>query len=112
MTKKLIITEKPSVARDFARVLNVNGRQNGYIENDYVRTYPIMQGLYTDARGIEDYYLDRTVEVKSALTDKVNETDKKFSPCEFVNFENNGVNVGVAVNKIFNLHIKRITRIS
>lgn len=82
---------------------------NGYIENDYVRTYPIMQGLYTDARGIEDYYLDRTVEVKSALTDKVNETDKKFSPCEFVNFENNGVNVGVAVNKIFNLHIKKGT---
>lgn len=40
MTKKLIITEKPSVARDFARVLNVNGRQNGYIENDeYVITW-------------------------------------------------------------------------
>ncbi len=34
MSKKLIITEKPSVARDFARVLNVNGRQNGYIENN------------------------------------------------------------------------------
>lgn len=34
MGKKLIITEKPSVARDFARVLNVNGRNNGYIEND------------------------------------------------------------------------------
>lgn len=34
MGKKLIITEKPSVARDFARVLNVNGKQDGYIEND------------------------------------------------------------------------------
>ncbi|MBQ7148931.1 MAG: topoisomerase C-terminal repeat-containing protein [Pseudobutyrivibrio sp.] len=34
MGKKLIITEKPSVARDFARVLNVNGNQNGYIENN------------------------------------------------------------------------------
>jgi len=37
MGKKLIITEKPSVARDFARVLNVNGKQNGFIENgEYV----------------------------------------------------------------------------
>ncbi len=37
MSKKLIITEKPSVARDFARVLGVSGKQNGYIENeDYV----------------------------------------------------------------------------
>ena len=34
MNKKLIITEKPSVARDFARVLNVNGKHDGYIEND------------------------------------------------------------------------------
>ena len=32
--KSLIITEKPSVARDFARVLGVNGNQKGYIEND------------------------------------------------------------------------------
>ena len=34
MGKALIITEKPSVARDFARVLKVSGRQEGYIEND------------------------------------------------------------------------------
>lgn len=40
MGKKLIITEKPSVARDFARVLNVNNKRNGYIENDeYVITW-------------------------------------------------------------------------
>ncbi len=32
--KSLIITEKPSVAVDFARVLKVSGRQNGYIENN------------------------------------------------------------------------------
>ena len=32
--KSLIITEKPSVARDFARVLNVSGNQNGFIENN------------------------------------------------------------------------------
>ena len=34
MGKKLIITEKPSVARDYARVLHVSGNNNGYIEND------------------------------------------------------------------------------
>ncbi len=34
MAKKLIITEKPSVARDFARVLSVSGNRQGYIEND------------------------------------------------------------------------------
>jgi len=35
--KKLIITEKPSVARDFARVLHVSGNGDGCIENsDYV----------------------------------------------------------------------------
>lgn len=40
MGKALIITEKPSVARDFARVLNVTGRQDGYIENnEYVITW-------------------------------------------------------------------------
>ena len=32
--KSLIITEKPSVARDFARVLRVSGNQNGFIENN------------------------------------------------------------------------------
>lgn len=40
MAKALIITEKPSVAREFARVLNVNGRNDGYIENnEYVITW-------------------------------------------------------------------------
>ncbi len=40
MGKSLIITEKPSVAREFAMVLKVNGRQDGYIENkDYVITW-------------------------------------------------------------------------
>lgn len=40
MGKSLIITEKPSVARDFAQVLGVSGRQDGYIENEtYVITW-------------------------------------------------------------------------
>ena len=35
MAKKLIITEKPSVAREFAKVLNVNGaKKSGYMESD------------------------------------------------------------------------------
>ncbi len=40
MGKKLIITEKPSVAQDYAKVFGVSGRRNGYIENDtYVITW-------------------------------------------------------------------------
>lgn len=34
MGKNLIITEKPSVARQFAAALGVSGKQEGYIEND------------------------------------------------------------------------------
>ena len=35
MSKKLIITEKPSVAMEFAKVLKINSnRKNGYIESD------------------------------------------------------------------------------
>ena len=37
MGKSLIITEKPSVAQEFAKVLRVSGRNDGYIENgEYV----------------------------------------------------------------------------
>ena len=32
--KNAIITEKPSVAQDFAKILGVSGKQDGYIEND------------------------------------------------------------------------------
>jgi len=40
--KKLIITEKPSVARDIARVLNVSGRRDGYIDGkDYIVTWAV-----------------------------------------------------------------------
>lgn len=40
MGKRLIITEKPSVAQEFAKVLNVSGRRDGYIENsNYVITW-------------------------------------------------------------------------
>ena len=40
MAKSLIITEKPSVAHEFARILGVSGRNDGYIENNkYVITW-------------------------------------------------------------------------
>ena len=40
MGKKLIITEKPSVAQDYAKVFHVSGKHNGYIENNtYVITW-------------------------------------------------------------------------
>ena len=42
MTKTLILTEKPSVARDFALALSASGKQDGFIENDnYVITWAI-----------------------------------------------------------------------
>ena len=41
MGKKVIIAEKPSVAKEFAKVLNINGKSgDGYIEsNDYIVTW-------------------------------------------------------------------------
>lgn len=57
MGKKLIITEKPSVARDYAQVLHVNNRHNGYIDNDeYVITWcfgHLVEMLYPEAYDIK-----------------------------------------------------------
>ena len=41
MTKKLLITEKPSVAREFAKVLKINGtNKTGYLESeDWIITW-------------------------------------------------------------------------
>ena len=42
MSKHLVIAEKPSVARDIARVLHCNKKTNNYIEgNDYVVTWAL-----------------------------------------------------------------------
>lgn len=48
--KKLIISEKPSVAKEFARVLKVNARQqNGYLESDdYVITWCVRTFSYNE----------------------------------------------------------------
>ena len=48
MGKILVITEKPSVAREYAQILSVSGgKRDGYIEND---NYIIL-----DVRTIEEY---------------------------------------------------------
>ena len=40
--KTLILTEKPSVAMDFARGLGIRGKHDGYIENDsYIITWAV-----------------------------------------------------------------------
>lgn len=55
--KKLIITEKPSVARDYAAVLGANNRKTGYIENDeYIITWcfgHLVEMLYPEAYDIK-----------------------------------------------------------
>lgn len=54
MMKTLILTEKPSVAMDFAKSLNVSGRRDGYIEDDrYVITWAI--GHLVELFEPEDY---------------------------------------------------------
>jgi DNA topoisomerase III len=41
-SKTLILTEKPSVARDFALALGVKGKRDGYLENeDYIITWAV-----------------------------------------------------------------------
>jgi DNA topoisomerase-3 len=55
MSKTLILTEKPSVANDFARALNVKGRYNGYIENNaFIITWAI--GHLVELKKPEDYH--------------------------------------------------------
>lgn len=42
MSKSLVLAEKPSVARDIARVLNCNKKGNGYLEgNNYIVTWAL-----------------------------------------------------------------------
>lgn len=42
MAKKVVIAEKPSVARDIARVLNCSKKGNGYLEgNEYIVTWAL-----------------------------------------------------------------------
>ena len=57
MGKSLIITEKPSVAQEFAKVLRVSGRNDGYIENgEYVISWCVGH-LVGFKLYCKDYYL-------------------------------------------------------
>ncbi|MBF0450303.1 MAG: DNA topoisomerase 3 [Candidatus Magnetomorum sp.] len=54
MSQTLILTEKPSVARDFARALKVSGNHDGYIENNmYIITWAV--GHLVELKKPEDY---------------------------------------------------------
>lgn len=58
MAKKLVLAEKPSVARDIARVLKCSKKGNGYIEgNDYIVTWALghLVGL-ADPEAYDDRY--------------------------------------------------------
>lgn len=57
MTKRIILAEKPSVARDIARVLNINKKNNGYLESDkYIITWAL--GHLVTLADPEDYRKD------------------------------------------------------
>ncbi len=52
--KTLILTEKPSVARDFASALNISGKGNGFFENEtFIITWAI--GHLLELKSPEDY---------------------------------------------------------
>ncbi len=54
LLKTLILTEKPSVARDFASALNVRGQRDGYLEgDDYIITWAV--GHLVELLEPEDY---------------------------------------------------------
>ena len=63
--KKLIITEKPSVAQDFARVFGVSGRKNGYIENNEFTDEDMVDIAHTYSKDIE--HLEENIEALAEL---------------------------------------------
>ena len=69
MAKKLVLAEKPSVARDIARVLKCNKKGNGYIEgNDYIVTWALghLVGL-ADPEAYDDKYKTWSMETLPML---------------------------------------------
>lgn len=69
MAKKLVLAEKPSVARDIARVLKCSKKGNGYIEgNDYIVTWALghLVGL-ADPEAYDDKYKTWSMETLPML---------------------------------------------
>lgn len=80
---------------------------NGYIEYAGDRTYPLPQGLYSDTISIENYHNKEIITVKNQLVNKISDIDKKFQPSEFIYIVDDNKAFGIAVNKLFNLHIRK-----
>ena len=72
MTKKLVLAEKPSVAKEIAKNLNVNKNKGSYIEGDkYVVTWALghLVGLQ-DPEGYGDIYKSWSMETLPMLQSK------------------------------------------
>lgn len=94
--KKLIICEKPSLARNVANALGVNNRQDGYLENDkYLVSWAF--GHLLDSYSVSDY-LERKVKWKDITF--------PFIPKEFLNKLKNDE----GVKKQFNILKELINR--
>lgn len=94
--KKLIICEKPSLARNVANALGVNNRQDGYLENDkYLVSWAF--GHLLDSYSVSDY-LERKVKWK--------DIPFPFIPKEFLNKLKNDE----GVKKQFNILKELINR--
>jgi len=80
MAKTLILTEKPSVARDFARALKINGNRDGYIENNqFIITWAV--GHLVELKKPEDY----NIRWKTWLMESLPIMPQKF---EYIPIEN------------------------
>ncbi len=77
MGKTLILTEKPSVAKDFAKALGISDRKDGFFENgDYVATWAI--GHLVELYNPEDY--DRALKKWDFKTLPIIPNEFKYKP--------------------------------
>lgn len=86
MSKTLVLAEKPSVARDLARVLNCNKKGNGYLEGDkYVVTWALGHLVtLADPEAYDNKYKSWRMEDLPLLPDKlklviIKQTGKQFN---------------------------------
>ena len=86
MSKILVLAEKPSVARDIARVLKCNKKGNGYIEgNNYIITWALGHLVtLTDPEGYNNKYKQWRIEDIPIVPEKfkysiIKQTSKQFN---------------------------------
>ena len=76
--KTLVIAEKPSVARDIARVLGCSKKENGALEgNKYIVTWAL--GHLVTLKDPEDY--DKKYKEWNKTADQGHSADGKTVPC-------------------------------